>query len=105
MQPRLSMRRQRSKIALDLIRRPRFTRRLTGDPLTVTQFRNALLPRLIAQHYAALTGFFRRRTSQPLDVQDLVQEVYLRLLRMDQSEGTVIHNPEAYLFTVANNLV
>lgn len=60
---------------------------------------------MFATHHAALTGFFRRRVAHPWDVQDLVQEVYARLLRVDSVEGGSIANPEAYLFTVASNLV
>jgi RNA polymerase sigma-70 factor (ECF subfamily) len=49
----------------------------------------------------ALHGFFLRRVVHPWDAQDLVQEVYLRLLRADRE---AVINPEAYLFTVAANL-
>ena len=61
--------------------------------------------RLIAEHYSALTVYFRRRIAQPAEAEDLVQEAYMRLIRIDQGEGEAIHNPEAYLFTVAENLV
>ena len=37
------------------------------------------------------------------DVPDLVQEVYLRMLRVSHQE--TISNPEAYLFTVAGHVV
>ena len=37
------------------------------------------------------------------DVPDLVQEVYLRMLRVSDQE--TIRNPEAYLFTVASHVV
>jgi len=39
------------------------------------------------------------------DAQDLAQEVFVRLLRVDGGEHSIIANPEAYLFTVASNLV
>jgi RNA polymerase sigma factor (sigma-70 family) len=63
--------------------------------------------RMIAGNYSALTAYFRRRIAQPAEAEDLVQEAYLRLIRIDQAkgEGEAIHNPEAYLFTVAENLV
>ena len=64
------------------------------------------LAKLIADHYSSLTVFFRRRIPQPAEAEDLVQEAYLRLIRTDQrGESETIHNPEAYLFTVATNLV
>lgn len=37
------------------------------------------------------------------DVPDLVQEVYLRMLRIDDHEA--IQNPQAYLYTVASHVV
>ncbi|MEY2116469.1 MULTISPECIES: RNA polymerase sigma factor [Rhodanobacter] len=61
--------------------------------------------RMFATHQAALAGFFRRRMAHPWDAQDLAQEVYVRLLRIDSGESGNIANPEAYLFTVASNLV
>jgi RNA polymerase sigma-70 factor (ECF subfamily) len=51
----------------------------------------------------ALQVFFRKRLGRLRDTRDLTQEVYLRLLRA--GEGRAILNPEAYLFTVANNLL
>ena len=61
--------------------------------------------RMFTTHQAALTGFFRRRVAHPWDAQDLAQEVYVRLLRIDGGDNSNIANPEAYLFTVASNLV
>ncbi len=58
---------------------------------------------MFIEHHSALTTFFRRRVGHRWDAQDLTQEVYLRLLRADQRE--LIRNPEAYLRTVASNLV
>jgi len=65
--------------------------------------RRNLVQRLFADHAGALQVFFRRRIRERRDALDLTQEVYLRLLRT--AEGKPINNPEAYLFTVANNLV
>lgn len=70
------------------------------------QDKRAFWARIFAKHHAALNGFFRRRIAHPWDAQDLAQEVYLRLLRVDsREEGESINNPEAYLYTVAANLV
>jgi RNA polymerase sigma-70 factor (ECF subfamily) len=60
---------------------------------------------VFARREGWLLGYFRRRLAQPADARDLVQEVYLRLLHTDRSEATTIADPEAYLFTVAANLV
>lgn len=62
---------------------------------------------LITDHYAALAAYFRRRIVRISEAEDLVQEVYWRFLRRGQShpERAGIENPEAYLFTVAENLL
>lgn len=65
--------------------------------------RRKLIHQLFAEHARSLQVFFRRRIHERRDALDLTQEVYLRLLRA--AERKPIHNPEAYLFTVANNLV
>src|SRR6266850_7099040 len=57
---------------------------------------------LFARHQATLQTFFRRRIKTGSDAPDLVQEVYLRMLRVSDAEA--IRNPEVYLFTVASNL-
>ena len=60
---------------------------------------------IFARREGWLLGYFRRRLAQPADARDLVQEVYLRLLHVDRGETVTIADPEAYLFTVAANLV
>ena len=62
----------------------------------------SLVERLFAEHRGALKAFFRRRT-RTTDAADLSQEVYLRMLRIQDPEA--IRDPVLYLFTVANNLV
>jgi RNA polymerase sigma factor (sigma-70 family) len=44
-----------------------------------------------------------RIRSAAVDVPDLMQEVYLRLLRLDNHEA--IRNPQAYLYTVASHVL
>lgn len=58
-----------------------------------------------AEYRTALNRYFRRRVSSQEDAEDLAQEVYLRLLRTEHGEGGAIRNPEAYLYTVAVNLL
>ena len=64
--------------------------------------RKAFVERLFA-HRGALQAFFYRRLRTKSDAADLVQEVYLRMLRVKDADS--ILNPEAYLFTVAGNLL
>jgi RNA polymerase sigma-70 factor (ECF subfamily) len=51
---------------------------------------------------ADLQRFLAKRRLVQSDIQDVCQEVYLRLLRFDRTE--VIKNPAAYLFRVAANV-
>jgi RNA polymerase sigma factor (sigma-70 family) len=64
--------------------------------------RKAFVERLIA-HRGALQAFFLRRLRTKSDAADLVQEVYLRMLRVKNPDS--ILNPEGYLFTIAGNLL
>lgn len=61
--------------------------------------------KLFAEKGASLHSYLLRRVAHRWDAQDLVQEVYLRLLRIDPADAASIRNPEAYLFTVAANLI
>lgn len=63
----------------------------------------SFIEKLFARHGRDLQTFFRRRVQAKPDVDDLTQEVYLRMLRVSESE--VLRNPEAYLYTVASHLV
>jgi len=65
--------------------------------------KRTLIERLFAQHQGALHAFFYRRIRSKHDAVDLVQEVYVRMLRVKESEA--IRNPEGYLYAVASNLV
>jgi len=65
--------------------------------------RRQLILKLWNERRSALQGFFRRRPVSRRDAADLTQEVYLRLLRAADEREIV--DPEAYLFTVARNLL
>jgi len=55
-------------------------------------------------HYRReLHRYLLRRLRRPQDLDDLKQEVYLRLLRMDRME--CIREPLAYLYSIAANVV
>ena len=63
----------------------------------------ALVANLIASHGAQLQRFLLARVRNYADVPDIVQEVYLRMLRIPHTDS--IRSPEAYLFTVAQHVV
>jgi RNA polymerase sigma factor (sigma-70 family) len=69
----------------------------------MVESRLALIERLFAEHAGSLRAFFQRRTRHSPDAADLAQEVYLRMLRIP--DISAIQNVEAYLYTVASNLV
>ena len=55
------------------------------------------------EHRAALHSFLSRNLDSPEDVEDLVQEVYLRVARKDKEE--TIRYPTTYIFKTAGNLL
>jgi len=65
--------------------------------------KKTFVERLFTEHRSSLQAFFHRRIKTKHDAADLVQEVYLRILRVKDADA--IRNPEGYLYTVANNLV
>lgn len=67
--------------------------------------RRAFWERVFVTHRSTLHGFLRRRAARSWDVQDLAQEVYVRMLQIDEKRAGAIRDPRAYLFTVASNLI
>ena len=65
--------------------------------------RKAFVEKLFARHRDALQMFFYRRLRTKSDAADLAQEVYLRMLRVSDTDE--IRNPAAYLYAVAGNLL
>ncbi len=63
----------------------------------------ALITGLVASHGVKLRRFLLLRVRNAVDVPDMLQEVYLRMLRVPNVE--LIRSPEAYLFTVAQHVV
>ncbi len=62
----------------------------------------APLEHLARRYYAPLVSFFRKRTRNPSEVPDLVQQVFLRLAQHGTGD---IENPDGYIFhTAANTL-
>ena len=62
-----------------------------------------LVSELAASHGPRLRRFLLARVRNTADVPDIVQDVYLRMLRIPQIES--IRSPEAYLFTVAHHVL
>lgn len=54
-------------------------------------------------HGVQLQRFLSVRLRNAADVPDLVQEIYLRLLRLKNYEA--IRNPQAYLYTIASHVL
>jgi RNA polymerase sigma-70 factor (ECF subfamily) len=66
--------------------------------------KDPLVGELAVRHGAALHRFLASRLRNALtEVPDLVQEVFLRLLRSDRVEA--IRSPEAYLFGIAKHVL
>jgi RNA polymerase sigma factor (sigma-70 family) len=62
----------------------------------------ALVAALVASHGSQLRRYLISRVGNIADVPDLLQEVYLRMLRIPDHDA--IRSPEAYLFTVAQHV-
>jgi RNA polymerase sigma-70 factor (ECF subfamily) len=59
--------------------------------------------RTFRQYGLGLHRYLERRLPTPQDADDMAQEVYLRLLRLDDAE--LVREPQAYLYGVASNVV
>jgi RNA polymerase sigma factor (sigma-70 family) len=67
-----------------------------------TGWKERFIASVASLHGRQLVKFFALRLRDVAEAQDLAQEVYLRLLRMDRPD--LIRSPEAYLFTIAANI-
>jgi RNA polymerase sigma factor (sigma-70 family) len=65
--------------------------------------RQSFVAAVAARYGSRLRRFLSGRLRNAADVPDLAQEVFLRLLRVE-NHGT-IRSPEAYLFTVASHVI
>jgi Sigma-70 region 2 len=61
-----------------------------------------LVEALVASHGAQLRRYLISRVRNSADVPALVQEVFLRMLRIPDHDA--VRSPEAYLFTVAQHV-
>lgn len=67
-----------------------------------TDDNNRLVAQLATDQGGRLHRFLRRRVHNAADIPDIIQEVFLRLLRVPRHES--IRSPEAYLFTIARHV-
>src|SRR4051812_38471175 len=65
--------------------------------------RQHFMAKLAAQYGERLRRFLSGRVRNRSDVPDLAQEVFLRLLRVEDYRR--IQSPEAYLFTIASHVI
>jgi DNA-directed RNA polymerase specialized sigma24 family protein len=69
----------------------------------VAENAETLVTGLIASYGDQLRRFLLSRVRNASDVPDIAQEVYLRMLRVQNTAS--VRSPEAYLFTVAQHIV
>jgi RNA polymerase sigma factor (sigma-70 family) len=62
---------------------------------------DTLIEELAAKQTGRLRQFLRARVRNAADIPDIIQEVFLRLLRVPSRE--TIRQPEAYIFTIARH--
>lgn len=68
----------------------------------------AVLERLYREHGAALRSFLLSRVSNEAEIEDIAQEVFIRLARMDDLQERLPSGCErnrAYIFQIANNIL
>jgi len=68
----------------------------------VTKDKGNFIAGLVGEHRAALEAFLAQRLGNPEDAAELVQEVFIRLHRLEAPEE--LQNPRAYLYQAATNL-
>jgi RNA polymerase sigma factor (sigma-70 family) len=78
---------------------PVITRKATKTALRPPSFAESALE----NYHQDLHRFLRRRVARPQDLGDLMQEVYLRMMRVEKSE--LVRKPLAYIYGVASHVV
>lgn len=67
-----------------------------------------MLEKIVTEHGPSLRLFLQVRTPTGMDIEDIQQEVYVRLLRLENPLEQLSKQPEtlrSYLFTIAGNLI
>jgi RNA polymerase sigma factor (sigma-70 family) len=75
---------------------------LTADESPLPQTPRSTVAGLVETHGSQLRRFLLKRVRNAADVPDLVQEIFLRMLRIPNQDA--VRSPEAYLFTVAQHV-
>jgi RNA polymerase sigma-70 factor (ECF subfamily) len=76
---------------------------VSAGPLRLAPAPSADVEALARLYAPALRRFFQRRIAEPADLDDLVQEVFLRLARRGDLAG--VGNLEGYVFQTAANIL
>lgn len=79
-----------------------YARALTAAVPLSAEDPQSVVASLMDSHGAQLRRFLLKRVRNVADVPDILQEVFLRMLRIPNHEA--IRSPEAYLFTVAQHV-
>jgi DNA-directed RNA polymerase specialized sigma24 family protein len=79
----------------------RCTKRLADGPI-LKQLLSETRLQLDARFRRPLMSYFLRRLGNRSEAEDLTQQVFVRVLAGDMAE---LENPQAYIFTVASNLL
>jgi len=69
----------------------------------LTESKRTFVTALEKAHSVELRRFLSARLRNANDLPDLVQEIYLRVLRLKNHEA--IRNPQAYLYTIASHVL
>lgn len=65
--------------------------------------KTSLLINIVTNYNGALFRYFRKATRDPCDAEDLTQEVYCKLARLEDEEA--LAKTENYLFRIASNVL
>lgn len=77
-------------------------------PIRKTEERDRMLAALVAEHDSALRRFLRMRQLSLMDQEDVLQDVYLKLARMEDLVERLSQSPDtvrSYLFVMASNVI
>ena len=66
--------------------------------------RNAWLAKEILVHERVLRGYLSKFLKSVVDIEDVLQETYARLLSLSDASSAAVHNWHAFLFTSARNV-
>lgn len=84
---------------LNRFKRKRIAKPISGEPLSQKKY----VEQLFGQYSASLHGYLQRYCTNPSDIDEILQESYIRILNTpDHARPS---NPRAYLYKIALNLV